>query len=414
MAAIANLTTLNALLKTLYPQSDITKMFYENAPFLAMVPKAKDFKGNVAQIALRYSTTQGRSQDFATAQNNATAAAYAKWLLTRAHDYSIFNIDNETLLAAKDKGAIVEGLETEVDAAMDAIKRALQIDLYGNAGGSRGYGNGAWVVTGTVITLGRIQDIVNFEANMVLQAATTDGTSGAIKKGTVTVLGVDRDLGTITLTAAANAGIATIANTDFLFQAGDFLSAKSKIMGLGGWIPATAPITGDNFFGLDRSVDPYRLAGVRFTANNSLAGQAIEESLQRAATRIAREGGRPTHAFLNNDDYLALQLSLGSRLAYTEATTDVGVGFKGIEVAAGSVMLKCFADPNCPQGTCFVLQLDTWKLWSLGECPMFLGEAGDGLRMLRNPTTDSFQGRIGYYAQLYCTAPGYNGRIATP
>jgi hypothetical protein len=54
----------------------------------------------------------------------------------------------------------------------------------------------------------------------------------------------------------------------------------------------------------------------------------------------------------------------------------------------------------------------TWKLYSLGAAPKMLEL--DGLPMLRITDDDAYEGRMGYYANLGCTAPGFNAVVTMP
>jgi hypothetical protein len=56
-----------------------------------------------------------------------------------------------------------------------------------------------------------------------------------------------------------------------------------------------------------------------------------------------------------------------------------------------------------------MLQLDMWKLYSLGKAPKILD--ADGLKMLRESDADAVQVRVGYYAQVGCRAPGFNATV---
>ena len=53
-----------------------------------------------------------------------------------------------------------------------------------------------------------------------------------------------------------------------------------------------------------------------------------------------------------------------------------------------------------------------WKLYSLGPAPKMLEL--DGLPMLRLSDDDAYEGRIGYYANLGTTAPGFNAVVTMP
>jgi hypothetical protein len=56
-----NLTNFAPFLKTLWPQSRVENLTYQNQPFFAMVPKSTDFGGANAVITVQYGDTQGRS-----------------------------------------------------------------------------------------------------------------------------------------------------------------------------------------------------------------------------------------------------------------------------------------------------------------------------------------------------------------
>lgn len=74
--------------------------------------------------------------------------------------------------------------------------------------------------------------------------------------------------------------------------------------------------------------------------------------------------------------------------------------------------MKVIPDQNCPAGYAFLLQMDTWKLKSLGEAVRLFD--GDGLTMIRDPNGDNLLIRCFSYAQLSCRAPGWNGVVTLP
>lgn len=85
------------------------------------------------------------------------------------------------------------------------------------------------------------------------------------------------------------------------------------------------------------------------------------------------------------------------------------IGFRGILINGPRGPIKVIPDQNCPFGTAFMLQMDVWKLYSLGKAPKILDT--DGLKMLRDSAADSVEVRVGYYAQLGCRAPGWNANV---
>jgi hypothetical protein len=73
--------------------------------------------------------------------------------------------------------------------------------------------------------------------------------------------------------------------------------------------------------------------------------------------------------------------------------------------------IECFADRNCQAATAFLLQMNTWCIYSLGAVPRIL-RYGDGLEMLRLGNADASEARIGSYANVGCKAPGWNSQLS--
>lgn len=395
-----DLTTFSAALKQHYTNDRVENMVYRDNPLLAMIPKYESFGGENLKLPIKFGIPQGRSKTFSTAQSNKTNTQYKAFLLTRAKDYSLASIDNETIEASKgNSNAFMEAATSEIDGAIEAVTRSLAIDIYGSGSGSRGQSSAS--STGTSITLSDVEDVTNFEVGMELVFSTADG-GGAVKSGAVTVNGVDRDSGILTVDAlTAIDGGAGVAANDFIFQEGDYDLA---IKGLRGWLPNTAPTSGDSFFGVDRSSDVTRLAGIRFDGS----ALPIEEALIEAASRVGREGGRPDYCFMSYSKFADLEKALGSKVQYYEHKVGE-IGFRGILIHGPRGPINVIPDQNCPSDRAFMLSMSYWKLYSLGKCPKILDS--DGLKMLRESNADAVEVRVGYYAQLGCRAPGYNVNI---
>jgi hypothetical protein len=398
-----DLTSFASALKQHYTSDRIENMVYKNNPFLALVPKMTDFGGKNLPIPIIYGNPQGRSATFSTAQANKTSSKITDFVLTRNHDYALASIDNETLEASKgNQNAFMEAATTEIDGAISSITRSLAISLFRSGSGSIGQSLAAY--TGTSLTLKETADVTNFEVGMELVFSTADG-GGTVKSGSVSVTAVNRDSGVVTVDAmtAIDGGTGVAAN-DYVFVQGDY---DSKIKGLLAWVPSTAP-TSSPFFSVDRSVDATRLGGIRVDGS----ALPIEDAIITAIHRAAREGANPSHCFLSYEKWNELALALGSKVQYIEEAVKSGEAysnFRAIMVHGPKGPVKIVADQNCPNARAFLLQLDVWKLYSLGKCPRILDT--DGLKMLRESSADAVEVRVGYYAQLGCRAPGYNVNI---
>ncbi len=179
-----------------------------------------------------------------------------------------------------------------------------------------------------------------------------------------------------------------------------------KASGLAAWIPATAPASSDNFFGVNRSVDSTRLAGVRFNGS----AESIEEALVDASELLAREGGMPDVAIMGYASFAALTKALGTRVMYVDLKGPAEIAFRGIEVVGANTRIKVFPDRNCPAQTCYLLTMSSWTLEGLNEVPQIL-KYDDGISILRVSNADAGELRVGAYYNLSCNAPGWNARM---
>lgn len=389
-----------AALKVHYTADRIENMVYADNPLLAMLPKYEQFGGKNLPIPIIHGNPQGRSAVFATAQANKTSSQLKDFVLTRNQDYSLASISNEVLEASKgNANAFMEAATTEIDGAIQSATRSLAVALYGTGSGSIGKVANSSFAT-TVLQLTEPSDVTNFEVSMKIVASATDG-GGTVRSGVLTIVGIDRDLGTLTMDQNLSAGISAIAQNDFLFVQGDY---DAKVKGLRAWLPDTAP-SATPFFGVNRTADVTRLGGIRYDAS----AMPIEEGLIAAAARVAREGGKPTHCFMNYQDFADLEKALGSKVQYIDLKVNAEIGFRGIVINGPRGPIKCVPDQNCPAGRAFMLQLDVWKLYSLGKAPRILDS--DGMKMLRESGADAVEVRIGYYAQVGCRAPGWNANV---
>lgn len=343
---------------------------------------------------------QGVSSTFANAQANKTSSLLKAFLITRNKEYAIASIDNETIEASRNNsGAFIEAASFEIDGAIEAAGRSIAIALFGTGSGSLAVSN--TTSTGTSIALVQPEDVTNFEVGMELQFSTADG-GGSVKSGKVQVSAVNRDSGVLTVSAlSAIAGGAGIVAGDFIFRDGDY---DSKLKGVRAWLPDSSP-SATPFFNVDRSVDPTRLAGIRYDGS----ALPIEEALIAAASRVAREGGKPDYCFMNYSKFADLEKALGSKVQYIDLKANAEIGFRGILINGPRGPIKVVADQNCKADRAFMFSMEYWKLMSLGAAPRILDI--DGLKMLRESSADAVEVRVGAYLQLTCRAPGFNSNI---
>lgn len=414
-----DLTTFDAALKEHYTDDRVKNLVYRNNPMVALMPKMERFGGRNLPVPIQFANPMSRSVDYATALalKPGASSSHEAFLLTRARDYCLATIDNETMEASVgNANAFMEAAVTEINSAIHSCTRSLAMKLYRSGTGSVGQVDGAAYVAGTnQFTLLNPEDVVNYEVGGELVVSAGAGADGdPLRAGSATITAVDRDTGTITSDAAWDAQIAGFTNVstedDFIYYQGDAANGGPNvaITGLDAWLPQVVPAAA--FFGVLRQQDASRLGG-NFVNGTLLT---VEEALIDGASRAAREGGRPSHVFMNHLHYAELLKSLGSKVQYERVSPgDAAVGeisFSGVRLHTPTGSVLVVPDHNCPTGNAYMLQLDTWKLYSLGMAPKILEP--DGMRVLREPSLDALEVRVGYYAQLGCSAPGWNTRIS--
>lgn len=392
----------NAALKEWYDDQTVENLAYDDNPALVMTPKKTNATGKVIPIPVVYEVSQGRSSNFANAQGNQTPGLLAEFFLTLKPDYDIATLGNQAMLASQDeKGSFIDFATLFVDLAIQGAALSAASSMFRSGTGSVGAISS--IVNG-VITLTNAADVSQFGINQTLQGNSTDGGSPRAALGYVIARNVVA--GTITVSSVALGGS---AGTPSGWVAGDFLLVQgdnnSKLSGYTAWLPSTAPSTTDNFYGVNRSVDS-RLYGLAYNG----AQQPIEEAIIDAALLVRREKGRPRHLMTNFGTESALIKALGTRREYVDWEGDGEIGFRGVKIQGPAGPIEVFADRNCQAATGFLLQLNTWCLYSLNAVPHIF-KYGDNLEMLRLANADASEVRVGAYANLGTRAPGWNSNI---
>lgn len=414
-----------AALKELYTDDKeyMKDLVYAKNPFLALVPKNESpdgFAGKYIPVPLEYGNPQGRSHGFVNAQGNQTATSLVSFFVYVISDYQLVTITNLFMEQTKSNaGAFVDGAKLQIDGGIRNITNNIAGELFGSGTATRGvlaasggYSKSSAVVT---LTLADAPKIVAFEVGQTLVASSTDG--GAPSADTVAVTAVNRITGVITGTASTgNSALSgNWANGAFLTVQGDLPSGGASgtgsylaLSGLAAWIPSADPASNDSFWGVNRSVDPTRLAGIRYDAS----ALTIEEGLVNALMLMNREGADPDVGIMDFASYGALINSLGAKVQYVQVKHDeVEVGFEGIRFHSAYGVITVLADRSCPPRTCYLLQMNTLKLRSLGKVPHILTYGMEGLEGLRVGNADALEIRIGYYGNLICSAPGWNAVV---
>lgn len=365
---------------------------------------------------MEYGAPQGRAHTFSNAQSQQTASSLVSYFVYVISDYQLVTITNLLMEQTKtNAGAFVDAAKLQMDGGFRNITNNIAFELFGSGTATRGSSTalssqtGGTAVSGTVLPLSNAQQIVNFEVGMLLVASATDG--GAPSSDTVLITAVNRSTGVVTGTASAatlSANWAIGTGIAYLTISGDLPSAGASntgsflaLSGLAAWVPVASPASNDNFWGVNRSADPTRLAGCRFNAQS----YTLEEGITNALAFLNREGGKPDLCVMDFASYAALVNALGAKVQYVQVNHDeVEVAFEGITFQSAYGRVTILADRSCPPQTAYLLTMNTWKLRSLGKVPHILTYGMEGLEGLRVGNADALEIRIGYYGEQNCPA----------
>jgi hypothetical protein len=418
----------DAFLKELYPDGLPEQIMMRKHLLLSRLQKDGDAYGEYIVVPVTVDGPSGRSGSISdllsTTAGPIAPTTSRKFAVTLAKDYAATWIDEMTIRkAANDRGSFVNARKFEIDALIRQLGNSLGHALYRAGDGTVGRGDSAYSVAGNVITLLTRSDTKFFGLGMVLDfiansSGAPSGAPRAVATQRVTVTKIDEDAGQVTcaldVTGAAVAALSTnytsVANTDWIAPIGDYnqnfaTTGAIKVRGLKAWIPLTAPTGGDNFYGVDRSVFPTRLAGHRLNDPTAPA----EDSIMALAEVMHERGASPDFVVLSPRQFTKMSKRMTAKVEFEGAGGEAQHGFMRFMIATSSGMLPVYADPDCEEDRGYVLTLDTWRIKHLGLAEIV---TTDGLSALRRPAADQIEVRCRYYAQLVCYAPGHNGVFA--
>ncbi len=416
----ANSTNQIAALKELYTDDKdyMKNIVYSKNPWLAMIPKNESpdgFAGKYIPVPLEYGNPQGRAHQFANAQNQQTASSVISYFVYAVQDYQLVTITNLLMEQTKSNaGAFVDEASRTMDNGFRNLSNNMAFESFNGGTSSRGVIGSVVLAADVTITLANAQTVVQFEVGMTLQNSTTDGGAALLVAGSIDAIqltSVNRGTGVIVGAIVQGNGTTFVAG-DYLQVLGDIGAAGAStiagmlgLSGLKAWVPNSDPGGSDNFWGVNRSADVTRLAGLRYSATS----QTIEEGITSALAYGNREGADFDLIVIDFLSYAALVNSLGAKVQYVMLEHDeVEVAFEAIHFHSAYGKVPIVADRSCPAQTAYCLKTDCWKLRTLGKAPHILTYGMEGLEGLRVGNADALEIRIAYYGNEICSAAGYN------
>lgn len=436
MSQQSNSQTNIAVLKELYSDDAwVMKSYILNRnPALALVDKAENedsMGGKYFPIPALVQPGAGRSANYGNSGTYSTAPVTTEFQVTRVQNYSTFQLTGDFLRASTTQlDAFMPAAELNTKAAFQALGNDYALMLFGDGSGKRGsYGLGSGSIASNVITLDSAAQAMNFTVGMALVSYSVSGSTPTQSTGAnlAYVIAVDTSAGTLTISTSqgGSAGTPSGWSTSFpyLAQAGDvnFISSglssanMLKMAGFAAWIPSSAP-SSTQFFGVDRSVAPTQLAGLRFSGSS----ESIQDALIDAVNTLAAQGtecGDPDFIFLNPVSYQTLVKQLTAQGVYqmvkAKINEEVSISFKALVLPTANGEIAIVQDRNCPPQTAYIITLNTWKLRFMGKMAQFITWPGF-YDQLGIPVSgqDAVQVTVGGYGNLTCNAPIANAVVS--
>ena len=417
MAAHDLLTTAAPLMKRRYDDRAVLNAAFKKRPMFAWMPKKTGITGGSPfggayggyQVPITIGNIPGESAAFFSAVTARAGFTAKVWQMNRVKRYATATIDWETVRAMKDDvGAFMRAIDPQIQSGIEQLSNSMQVHLYGDGSGHRGQfaSAAANVIT---LTAGTAHLARTWSIGRTMIAATA-GLAGTTRAGSTTVTGVDVAGGKIAVVSTA--AITGLAANDFLFPLGDHATTTTPINldGMASWGPVPSGITtGDSFKGVDRSVFKEKLLMLHYTVplQSTPGDGSFARGLRQACAKLAANEGSGDVLFVHNDRWAQLESDLASQSRYeTMVGSDGATGFDALVINGGGMHVKVVADPWCPPNTGYLLQTDTWEMFSIDRFPGFVSEDGNRLHRLEN--ADEVEFRLGGYFNVACRAPGYN------
>jgi hypothetical protein len=409
-----------AAFKKVYGPKRIERMAFTNRPFFKAIAKSDTFEGASYDHTIMYEDPQGGSATFSQAQAQAQASSQgARMVISRGREYQALIMDNEEIRASRsDVGSLLRKKTSETDRVIQEMCRRIDIALHNDGSGIVASFTNGNTVNGNTVALDVPALGIRFSVGMWIQFAASKPATGQattlISPTAYQVTAVNRQSKLSTVTFAQPLAAMGVSGTNtqfFMVRAGcglgfgTNLPTNGGVAGLKAWLPLTVPVAGDNFWGVDRSVDPQRLAGSIY---KPAAGEKYEVTFQNASAELELQGSTADVVLMNPYNLNLYSQELGTKVRYFQdnpAVTGLNTG-GGMIIRGQSGDLRAIADPQVDPGEFYMLDMSTWRLITLDGVPHL--DTSDGLSALRQQQTDGIAMRWRAWYQPVCDLPGRN------
>lgn len=405
----AGVTTANIAdwLERNYQPNKLGNHAFKDAPLTAWLPHAEDAGGESLVLRWEYGMPQGQGATYTQAKARADLSGLkaAKAILDYNTWYSVATVDNPTIeRAAGGNLSATQVLQRAISKSMEAHGDFLETVMFSDGFPSLGAIGG---ISGSTFTVNQ-EDIEKWEVDQEFVLAASR-TTGALRNAgaSLIVTKVDRATFTITANAGIVATIAAAINGDFAFikTSRDDTATAQTAVGIAAYLPQT--VSGADAFGqtsLNRSVDAFRLAGLRLTIP---AGTSVQQGLIDFFVQCRKYKIKPDGLWCSYERWGRLIQELGNNVRYVNVENKkYGVNICGIKLFTAEGEVSVFPSPKAPDALVYGLQRSSWKVFSVNGA--LIRPATRYQKALDSSTGDNVEIRYRSFHQLGCIEPGSN------
>ena len=356
--------------------------------------------------------------------SNIGTQKYKQWNLNLELEYVAHFFDNVAKLKmSNDLGAYKRNVESEMASVLKNFSRSLGLAMYRDGSGviATVASITAFTSQAATITLTRRSDAKFFSVgqkyNVIDHTSPANPRGGDYVTSYLEVTSIDRVKGTIgVLRQGTNAVESTVAGNFIAPITWYRQGGTERIKGLAAICPSVAPTAGDNFYGVDRSVDVNRLAGWRFDDATANASQvSLEDQIREMVVYMSTSSASTEMwAYCNPVQLEKMLQRANGRLQYQEEMRGSGefkYGYKYATITTSSGDVKVYGDTYCPEDRWYGMGNESIKLGTLGDEPE-VGIFAGGANTMTRQAIDGEEFRARILAQILpddpssiCTGP---------
>ncbi len=367
--------------------------------------------GNEMYVPIRAGMTPAQSKKFGIASSigRKSTGARVAFNVPYDKDFGVSVIENKVIYASMTSlHAFVGAFADETDNAILALRNKRCSALLNDSGQPNAIGRikAGGIASGRrTITLNN-PVMANFEVNMELEFSTSNAAASRAG-GPYTIESVDRKGGKITLTAALHASIVV---NDYVFRNGD--RGETALTSFFDYLPGGS--TPGSLHGLNRNIDPLRLAGQKVT---KAIGTNFAKTVREVAASIDNLSGRGPNAVYvsplvenkiaaEQEQNINFVTDGGKRMA---EITYIGQGRLGFQTSNG--VIELVSSPFMPPNKMLLLTEEAFHIGHLkSDFVSFVQDAAGGIYKQAHDSPGR-EVRLESYGNLCCQAPGLSAQI---